>query len=80
MFRRLWFVFIGIFALLMLAAIVGCEAAPEGSAEWYFARAYQFAKQGDYNSAITNYTDAIKVEPLLSKAYVNRAAAYDSIG
>ena len=81
MFRRLFLILLCIVSLLLIPAIFSsCEAAPKGSGEWYFSIALKYAQEGDYQNAIVNYTDAIKVEPLLSKAYVNRAAAYITIG
>ena len=65
MLRRLVIIFLGIILLLSILASSACESAPKGSGEWYFARAYQYAVNGDYQDAVINYTDAIKVEPLL---------------
>ena len=46
MLHRLVIIFLGIILLLSVLASSACEAAPKGSGEWYFARAYQYAVNG----------------------------------
>lgn len=45
-----------------------------------FDSALSFQKKGEYQKAIVHYTKAIKLNPQLSDAYINRGAAYESIG
>ena len=80
MFRRLILIILALLSILIPVITSGCEPPPQGSAEWYFAQASKLASEGNYTEAINNYSDAIRVEPLMAKLYVNRAATYEMIG
>jgi len=47
--------------LLSTTLLSACSGPPEGVPEWYFQRAYKLAKAGEYEEAITTYTDAIEM-------------------
>ena len=79
MFRRLTLALCAILFLVIPIFTTGCQQPPEGSAEWYFIQASKLAQQGDYDDAIKFYAEAINVEPLMAKLYVNRAAAYGAV-
>jgi tetratricopeptide (TPR) repeat protein len=50
------------------------------SADWLHTQGYNARKQGDLNTAIYYYTEALKVNPSHFKALFNRAFAYDKLG
>lgn len=47
------------------------------SAEDYLNRAYEHLQKKQYDKAITDYTEAIRLDPKLSEAYLNRGVAYE---
>jgi Domain of unknown function (DUF4419) len=46
----------------------------------YFERGLAHLKRAEYQDAILSFTEAIKLEPDLPKAYIGRALAYRSLG
>ena len=59
------------------------ESAPSRQTLDYdelFAVALSSQKDGDYHKAITHYSEIIKAHPHIADVYINRAAAYVSIG
>jgi tetratricopeptide (TPR) repeat protein len=67
-------------ALLHCVLVVGlCGAALAQSpqtANDYFKRGNEYRNKGDYEKAITDYTEALRLDPQLAKAYANRAVAH----
>ncbi len=52
-------------------------SAPTGmSARQYFDRAEEHRNKGDYDRAIADYTEAIRLNPQLANAYANRGNSY----
>ena len=49
-------------------------------AEEFHARGYEARKQGNYDVAIAQYTEALKIMPYHFKALFNRGFAFDKIG
>ena len=47
-----------------------------GMAGLYYTRGTLFAKQGNYSDAITDFTQALVIDPLMPEAYFNRGLAY----
>ena len=45
-----------------------------------FDLALSSQRQGDHRTAIVHYTQAIEIDPTTADAYINRGAAYESIG
>ena len=56
--------------------LVSSEKIHAGDNSYYFDRAYDKAKRGDYYGAIADYTKAIEINPQYAKAYVNRGRSY----
>ncbi|GHU98537.1 hypothetical protein FACS1894159_01140 [Bacteroidia bacterium] len=50
------------------------------TAEEYFNKGYEFASNGDFNSAIENYSKAIEIDPTDAMAYNNRGNAKSDLG
>ena len=48
--------------------------------EFLFGRALYFQRQGDPHRAISEYTSAIELDAERAEAYINRGAAYQSMG
>ena len=48
-------------------------------AKTYFDRGHKEAEDGNYQKAIEDYTEAIRLEPSLSIAYLNRGLAYNKL-
>ena len=66
-----------------LSLVPPVESAPPRLAEEYNAlidAAYTSQMDGNYQEAIANYTKAIELDPQIAGVYINRAAAYESIG
>lgn len=49
------------------------------TASEYFERAYQADKAGDYEKAVLDYTEAIRLDPRDAKAYINRGKALNDL-
>ena len=68
---------------LTLDFILPVEFDPAGLTQEYNAlidAAYTSQMGRDYQKAITYYTKAIESDPQVAGVYINRAAAYESIG
>ena len=66
-----------------LERVSAIESNPAGPVQEYNAlidAAYTSQMDGDHQKAITKYTKAIEVDPQVAGVYINRAAAYESIG
>ena len=46
----------------------------------YFEKGNDYFKQGDYQKAIEQYDEAIRLDPQDALAYYNRGVAYDNLG
>ena len=54
-------------------------AAPDGY-NAYNNRGFAYAKKGDWEKVIADFTEAIRINPDYAKAYYNRGAAYEEKG
>jgi tetratricopeptide (TPR) repeat protein len=61
--------------LVIFISVVNCYGA-QGKAEEFFEQGKKDSLAKNADSAIANYTKAIKVNPKFSKAYNNRGIAY----
>ena len=68
-----------VMSLICSGVLTSCSSPPEGSAEWYFDRAYELASKGRFEEAASEYTKVIDAAPAMAGAYINRAAAYASL-
>jgi tetratricopeptide (TPR) repeat protein/S1-C subfamily serine protease len=50
------------------------------TAQQYFKIAYDYAEAGDYQKAILNYDETIRIDPKYAAAYNNRGIAYNELG
>ena len=66
---------LGLVLLVMVTAACYLD-----SAETAYNRGWDYAEQGDYENAIEEYDEAIRLDPQLAEAYNNRGAAYGSLG
>jgi len=60
-------------SIALAIALTGCNP---NNAEAYNNRGNAYAKKGDYDKAISDFTEAIRLEPNLALAYSNRSLAY----
>jgi len=65
----------GVGLLIVLLLIVGCMSREERSDE-AFDRGYAAMERKDYDKAIAEYTEAIRLDPQSDAAYHNRAHVY----
>ncbi|MDR1784959.1 MAG: tetratricopeptide repeat protein, partial [Spirochaetaceae bacterium] len=56
------------------------EPIKNGTATDYFKRAYEYDEKKDYDRAILDYTQVIRLNPLADGAYNNRGLAYEKKG
>ncbi len=78
--RRCYIAVLFILVLLVSNILVSCASPPEGTVEWHLEQAHEMATKGHYDAAIDEYTKVIELDSGQAIAYVNRAAAYASIG
>jgi tetratricopeptide (TPR) repeat protein len=75
------FLFLAV-AVVLLA--VACETLvlerTALTAEDYYARGLEYLENGDYDSAIAEFTQAINLNPDFAEAYYNRSEAYYRLG
>jgi tetratricopeptide (TPR) repeat protein len=50
------------------------------NAEFYYNRGYEFYNKQDYDTAIADYTEAIRLNPNQAYVYTNRGNAYKAKG
>lgn len=60
---------------LMVSTQLAAQAMP-GTAREFFNRGNQFLEQGDYDKAIADFTEVIRLNPQSDSAYLNRGNAY----
>ena len=51
-----------------------------GEAEKRFAAGLALHKQREYQKALSEFNEAIRLAPQLAKAYIRRGVAYDNLG
>jgi tetratricopeptide (TPR) repeat protein len=64
-----------VMCLVLFISVVNCYGA-KGKAEEFYEQGKKFSSVENADSAITNYSKAIKINPKLVKAYNNRGIAY----
>jgi tetratricopeptide (TPR) repeat protein len=64
-------------ALLCILATRSAAAQTPVPAETHFKRGVEYAVADDYDNAIAEYTQAIKLNPNISRVYHNRGNAYE---
>ena len=68
----------GILCILAFSLLLVCGCADR--AKQAFDSGVSAFQKGDYDRAIADYTEAIRLDPKHAKAYNNRALAYDAKG
>ena len=66
--------------VLLSVLFLGMTFVYADTAEEYFNRGLANDKQGNWSEAISNYTNAIKINPNFAAAYFNRGNAYYNNG
>ncbi|MDR0878460.1 MAG: tetratricopeptide repeat protein, partial [Treponema sp.] len=61
---------------LAFSLIITVHAAADDNAARFLDRGISFANKGDYDTAIADFNDAIRLNPNLASAYYQRAYAY----
>jgi len=68
-------------ALLAIScALVLCEQTDESAAEWYMAKAKEQAEAGGHEAAVVSLTNALKLSPGNSEAYLMRGDSLSQLG
>ena len=66
--------------LLGLLAISGCGRSNEEQAIAAYNRGISYIEKGEFDKAIADYTEAIRLNPKNAKAYYNRGTSYAKKG
>jgi len=74
--KRRWYRFSQRALLLGLLVFSGCGPSKEQRAVDAYNRGIAYAEKADYDRAIADYTEAIRLDPKLAEAYCSRGAAY----
>jgi len=69
-----------LFILLVLGLFFNSLFLNADTASDYYKSGNVYGKKGDYDSAIADYSQAIKINPNYADAYYNRGLAYDDKG
>jgi tetratricopeptide (TPR) repeat protein len=64
-----------VICLILFISVINCYAA-KGKGEEFFEQGKKDSSSGNADSAIANYSKAIKSNPKFAKAYNNRGVAY----
>jgi tetratricopeptide (TPR) repeat protein len=64
--------------VLLVMATVACSSL--SPAKTAYNRGWDYAEQGDYENAIEEYDEAIRLDPQAAKAYNSRGIAYGEFG
>jgi len=64
-----------VICLILVISVVNCYGA-KGKAEAFFEQGKKYSSAENADSAIANYSKAIKINPKFAKAYNNRGIAY----
>jgi len=67
-------------AILFVLTTSVCLCKSPTTAEGYFNRGREYARNGDYDRAIADYNQAIGLNPNYADAYSSRGAVYGSKG
>ncbi len=75
----------GVILFVIVLLSLSCASSPQkqtelGDAEAYCNRGVVYAKKGQYDQAISDFTRALKINPKLADAYNNWGAAYAEKG
>jgi tetratricopeptide (TPR) repeat protein len=68
----------GMFVLIFAWCAAGFAVAQSGprTAQEFFARGQRFARQGEYDKAIADFTEVIRLVPKSPTGYYNRGLSY----
>ena len=72
--RAFWAIAVTLATLLVAA----CGSISEAGK--HYNAGLEFQKQGNLREAIVEYNEAVKLDPQLAVAYINRGNAYDNLG
>ena len=67
-------------SIVMAASLGGCGPTTEEKVQNLFQSASDWSNKGDYDQAIKDYSEAIKLDPGLAVAWNNRGSAYKKLG
>ena len=68
------------FILLAGSTFTGCGDSTIGTAEWHVKQGIQLFEQGEYEAAILEYDEAIRLDPEYARAYYDRGTVYGALG
>ncbi|MFC2019631.1 tetratricopeptide repeat protein [Chloroflexota bacterium] len=68
-----------LFALLVSSVLGSCNSA-KGTADWHVEQGIQLFEQGDYEAAMLEYDEAIRLDPEYARAYYDRGTIYGVLG
>ncbi len=63
-------------AVVVLLTSMALSCSGRGDADDSYNRGNAYAGKGEYDKAIAEYTEAIRLDPTLAQAYYNRGFAY----
>ena len=67
-------------SIVLAASLGGCGPTTEEKVQKLFQSASDWLDKGDYDQAIKDYSEAIKLEPGEADAWYNRGLAYKELG
>ena len=71
---------VGWVLLLLLLALSGCGPSQEEQAIDAYNRGIDYGEKGEYDMAIANFTEAIRLDPKYAEVYYVRGTAYAKNG
>ena len=67
-------------SIVLAASLGGCGPTTEEKVQNLFQSASDWYNKGDYDQAIKDYSEAIKLDPGDADAWYNRGVAYKELG
>ena len=78
--NRAILVFLLVSVLLVTGVLAGCGDSAKDTAAWHVEQGIKLFEQGDYEAAMLEYDEAIRLDPEYGRAYYDRGTIFGALG